>query len=945
MTTTGQQLTAPEPGWQRINNTDAKILYSDSSFGVASDGGDYSGNDTRSKSTTASIEFSFVGSKLRLIEVLNYDWSTNVTITIDGISYNVSMYRPSPQYQTIYFEKLDLEYKTHKVKITSSVAAFWGIDCIDIDDTGYLISRLGNQVPTPEPGWIRFDDTALGLTYSGTWSRRSDGSTYATYNSTWIESYAVNSSATFTMVSSRLRVMTYGNIDTSGFEIKIDGISYGNFKSSYGITRCLLSGEINGLTFDKHYVEIILKDKSLFTSSSTTRIILDAIDIDDLGWIETAGAVLNTPETGWNRYDDSDTKIVYTNMKSINTGDSTNYLNGNVHVLDDNTKAGSIRIKTTGTKIRLICPLAVNRNVDVRVYIDGVYVGSFSAPSKVLNGKSVYYESPNIPHPNKKFITFEFVYSGPECNAMFDCLDTNGYIAANQSVEDYTCENSSNIYTFNTPAMSQIQVNYPGVYAIECWGANGAGNENRNAGSSGGRGGYTYGEVYLSQDDILYIYPGGAGAYSGTFTGGGFNGGGNGCYGGGGGGGASDVRLNINDLAHRIIVAGGGGGSDDYLNGAGYRGSDNDGSGGDGGGLSAQGAWIDGMYYATYGATQTSGYALGQGGSATAYTDTGGAGGGYWGGKVSNHYNGGAGGGSSYYGNMMNAYTISGVNWGNGLVKLTLLEEDNYNNLQHFAIFSEDKYYIPTARYFDSTTMNFIPMSLVQLYNPNLNPATLVTNILDIFKSFTINGKSIYPLDYIKSSYNVKIVKIMCHNISLPSVINNKNRKEITFHTDFNNLFKATLIRLKDVVNIKFDEMRNYLTSTPIDAIRFGIRSNSVLYGKNFEVISEDDLQIKGFDYSDLSSIEIPFDNIRMYVKFTRNCGSTEEFKFFKITKKKNNLKRLLTDEDYIVLIKEVENKNNIYIKILSDTITNITVNKLAHDETEYRVKNTLDTF
>ncbi|WP_238915081.1 Ig-like domain-containing protein [Clostridium sp. YIM B02555] len=135
--TVGQQLISPENGWKRIDGTDSKFVYG-RTFGVVGDGADYKSNDNRSRSID-TMSFSFVGTKLRLIDVLNYDWSNNMSIIIDGVNYTTSMYRNSPQYQTIYFQKLDLQEGNHNVIIKSNVGGYWGIDCIDIDDTGYLL--------------------------------------------------------------------------------------------------------------------------------------------------------------------------------------------------------------------------------------------------------------------------------------------------------------------------------------------------------------------------------------------------------------------------------------------------------------------------------------------------------------------------------------------------------------------------------------------------------------------------------------------------------------------------------------------------------------------------------------------------------------------------------------------------------------------------------------
>ncbi|MDR0526901.1 MAG: hypothetical protein LBG79_03675, partial [Spirochaetaceae bacterium] len=94
---------------------------------------------------------------------------------------------------------------------------------------------------------------------------------------------------------------------------------------------------------------------------------------------------------------------------------------------------------------------------------------------------------------------------------------------------------------------------------------------------SGGGGAYVAGTVHLNTGDTLVINIGGARIEkTDTSSGGGFNGGGSGYgtgagAGDGAGGGATDVRINGNELKHRIIVAAGGGGSSDgRLGGSNY---------------------------------------------------------------------------------------------------------------------------------------------------------------------------------------------------------------------------------------------------------------------------------------------------------------------------------------------------------------------------------------
>ena len=114
-----------------------------------------------------------------------------------------------------------------------------------------------------------------------------------------------------------------------------------------------------------------------------------------------------------------------------------------------------------------------------------------------------------------------------------------------------------------------------GMYKFECWGAQGGDTKISTVYRLGGRGGYSYGALLLSQKQDLYLYAGGKGTDddgtlgSTAIASGGFNGGGYGItwsgtdHGGSGGGGGTDIRINTTDLKGRCIVAGGGGGSAD----------------------------------------------------------------------------------------------------------------------------------------------------------------------------------------------------------------------------------------------------------------------------------------------------------------------------------------------------------------------------------------------
>lgn len=126
---------------------------------------------------------------------------------------------------------------------------------------------------------------------------------------------------------------------------------------------------------------------------------------------------------------------------------------------------------------------------------------------------------------------------------------------------------------FDFPYTGVVQpVTLPrGKYKLEVWGAQGG---ERYSGY-GGRGGYSVGTIDLKNQTNIFVYVGNKPPYVGTARSvvpGGFNGGGNGfnrnyedysTYAQGGGG-ATDIRIGVDDLYSRVIVAGGGAGSEYY---------------------------------------------------------------------------------------------------------------------------------------------------------------------------------------------------------------------------------------------------------------------------------------------------------------------------------------------------------------------------------------------
>ena len=218
----------------------------------------------------------------------------------------------------------------------------------------------------------------------------------------------------------------------------------------------------------------------------------------------------------------------------------------------------------------------------------------------------------------------------------------------------------------------------------------GAGNGDQQRG-----GGLMVGTMKIEEGTILYVYVGGSGTNgTGGSQAGGFNGGGNGYAAGSGdsasgGAGATDIRVGGTSLNDRVIVGGGGGGRAAWGNGGNSYGGYT--SGGTGHHYTGSEPYTNdgknhgGNVYA-YPGTQTSGYALGQGQSATNRTvgsygaAWGGGGGGYWGGYATTASGQSSacdgGGGSSYYkqGTVTHITDKNGYQSSNGMAKIEKVE-------------------------------------------------------------------------------------------------------------------------------------------------------------------------------------------------------------------------------------------------------------------------------
>jgi hypothetical protein len=279
--TVGQQLTTPEPGWRRYDNSDFRFNYS----GFNVDGSDsecYLGTFAGAVSSQSpTIDFSFVGSKIRIIAMVAATYATSVGISIDGVEETFSTYKSTSQRQTLVYEKTGLEFKEHIVHIrtiqaNSNVATYdYRFDAVDIDSIGYLPPVVvGDQLNGPELGWKRYDDTNSAIKYNGIFTINSKSGPYnntehlGTNNASFIE---------FDFIGTKLRIIQARWSDYSQqVSITIDGNTETYSENGSNQYQTLVYEKMN-LPYSRH--KVILKK----IPNDTAYWGLDAIDIDDTG--------------------------------------------------------------------------------------------------------------------------------------------------------------------------------------------------------------------------------------------------------------------------------------------------------------------------------------------------------------------------------------------------------------------------------------------------------------------------------------------------------------------------------------------------------------------------------------------------------------------------------------------------------------------------------------
>lgn len=382
----GDELKQPEDGWKRIDDTDSNIKYL-GNWQIASNGDSYYNSTMHFKNSVqgpevVSAEFTFTGTKLRVISSIQAAYDKPVTVTIDGVQESYSLYKTTTQFQTLVYEKLNLPSGTHKVKIEGVTVM---VDALDIDSDGYMEKtpvKVGDELKQPETGWKRIDDTDANIKYLGNWKTTKESNNY-------------NSTIHYNITSG---VQVSYQFEFSGSKLRIIGFGDTGYDKSASIT-------IDGITEDIVYYQsksgsqiIVYEKLNLKPGTHTVKvegsiISLDAIDIEDTGSMVKptikVGDELKQPESGWKRIDDTDPSFKY--RGKWENGAHTSHYNNSWHYVPATESNGFIEFNFYGTQLRIISLLDVDVANDMSITIDGVSE-QYSGESSVRIYQGLAYE-------------------------------------------------------------------------------------------------------------------------------------------------------------------------------------------------------------------------------------------------------------------------------------------------------------------------------------------------------------------------------------------------------------------------------------------------------------------------------------------------------------------------------------------------------------------------
>jgi hypothetical protein len=140
------------------------------------------------------------------------------------------------------------------------------------------MATIGQALTAPETGWRRYDDTDGRILYTGTLSKVTSSS--GQYNSSYTQSNTNGSTISFKFYGTKIRILSnYYSDKSNSIDVYIDGVRIDNFSEYFNgsaVLQCLVY-EKTGLALGNHTIKLV--------NNTTSYMMLDAIDIDDTGYL------------------------------------------------------------------------------------------------------------------------------------------------------------------------------------------------------------------------------------------------------------------------------------------------------------------------------------------------------------------------------------------------------------------------------------------------------------------------------------------------------------------------------------------------------------------------------------------------------------------------------------------------------------------------------------
>jgi SPRY domain len=138
----GEQLTSPESGWKRYDQSNSSIDYH-YDINVHNRADLYNGSQYQSSQPNGYYKFDFIGTKFRIIEAYGPNRNNNMQVTIDGnIIEGYGNYASADKFQYVVYEKAGLHHGRHTIEVRKTdtdTTTWYSLDALDIDADGRLL--------------------------------------------------------------------------------------------------------------------------------------------------------------------------------------------------------------------------------------------------------------------------------------------------------------------------------------------------------------------------------------------------------------------------------------------------------------------------------------------------------------------------------------------------------------------------------------------------------------------------------------------------------------------------------------------------------------------------------------------------------------------------------------------------------------------------------------